>query len=242
MIPHIAVQLHVAGDNELAKEVAFWIEATNIQLREHFTPAWGDYIGKPPAVFLYDTAEGIPADAAAVVGIFRDAGNDEAAGYHAAMGRLAIGAVDLSRSTSPSRTLSHEGAEIGGNAWLDEWVESPTKGRLFAREVCDPVQRNGYMIKATIFGETREVFVGDFVTPEWFGLKGPNKGRLSHLNVPLKPFEVAPGGYQVALENDTILYLPARGEAIGHNTISRPLSRTVQITKRVTIPHQEATP
>lgn len=239
-LDHIAVVLHV-DDDDLRRDVAFWIEACNIQLREHVAPAWGHILGPPPAVFFYDTGEGLPADAAAAVGIFRDAGNPEAAGYHANVGKLIIGAVDLSRSSSPQRTLSHESAEITGNPWLNAWVPGPgPAGRLYAQELCDPVQRNGYFIKATILGETREVFVGDFVTPEYFGLSGPNRGKYSYLGLPPKPFEVVAGGYQIALEGDNILYLPARGEAIGLSTITRPLSRTRQISNRVVVQPKEA--
>jgi hypothetical protein len=231
-VPHIAVVLHVLDDPELTKQVAFWTEACRIQMEKHIAVAWAGF-APPPGVFFYGTAAAIPEDQAAVVGVFADAFNPEAAGYHSAVGELVVGAVDLSRSMNPSRTLSHECCEIFRNAYLDAWLPGPVPGRLYAAELCDPVQRNSYKIKADIMGETMEVEVGDFVTPAWFDPKAD--GIRSWCGTVGKAFEIAPGGYQVALEGDEILYLPARGEAIGRNAIERPLSRTKLISNRVQV-------
>lgn len=232
-VPHIAVVLHVLDDPDLTRQVAFWTEACRIQMEKHVAVAWGGF-APAPGVFFYGTAAAIPADQAAIVGVFADAFNPEAAGYHSAVGDLAIGAVDLSRSTNPSRTLSHECCEIFRNAYLDAWLPGPVPGRLYAAELCDPVQRSSYVIKADIMGEVEDVTVADFVTPAWFDPQVLN-GLRSWCGAVNKAFEIAPGGYQVALEGDEILYLPARGEAIGRATIDRPLSRTKLISDRVQV-------
>lgn len=231
-VPHIAVVLHVLDDPELTKQVAFWTEACRIQMEKHVAVAWQGF-APPPGVFFYGTAAAIPEDQAAVIGVFADAFNPEAAGYHSAVGELVIGAVDLSRSSNPARTLSHECCEIFRNAYLDAWLPSPVPGRLYAAELSDPVQRSGYTIKADIMGETMDVPVADFVTPAWFDPEAT--GLRSWCGAVGKAFEIAPGGYQVALEGDNILYLPARGEAIGRATIDRPLSRTKLISDRVQV-------
>jgi hypothetical protein len=231
-VPHIAVVLHVLDDPELTKQVAFWTEACRIQMEKHVAPSWGDFAA-PPGVFFYGTAAAIPNDQAAIVGIFSDAFNPEAAGYHAAVGDLVIGAVDLSRSSNPARTLSHECCEIFRNAWLDAWVPGPTAGRDYAAELCDPVQRTSYFITADIMGETIDVEVGDFLLPAWFD---PKKDEpRTWCRAVGKAFQIAPGGYQVAREGDNVVYLPARGEAIGRATIDRPLSRTKLISDGVRV-------
>ncbi len=240
-VPHIAVVLHVTGDPQLERDAVFWTEACNIQMREHIAPAWGDF-APAPGVFFYGTAEGIPANAAGVVGIFRDAYNPDAAGYHAVIGDLVFGAVDLSRSSNPSRTLSHECAEIFGNAWLDRWVAGPVPGRFYAQELGDPTQRIEYEIEAEVLGERRRVVVSDFVTPEWFDLPGPNAGRRNFCRSIRNAFEIAPGGYQIAREDDNILYLPARNEGVRAASITRPLSRTKLISDGVVVARKEATP
>ena len=237
-VPHIAVVLHVLDDPLLTARVAFWTEACRIQMEKHVAVAWQGF-APPPGVFFYGTAAAIPEDQAAVIGVFADAFNPEAAGYHSAVGELVIGAVDLSRSSNPSRTLSHECCEIFRNAYLDAWLPSPVPGRLYAAELCDPVQRNGYTIEADIMGEKMAVAVGDFITPAWFDPQ--SDGIRSWCGSVGKAFEIAPGGYQVALEGDNILYLPARGEAIGRATIDRPLSRTKLISDRVQVRRKEST-
>ncbi len=231
-VPHIAVVLHVLDDPELTKQVALWTEACRIQMARDVAVAWKGFAA-PPGVFFYGTAAAIPNDQAAIVGVFADAFNPEAAGYHSATGDLVIGAVDLSRSSNPQRTLSHECCEIFGNAFLDAWVPGPVPGRLYARELCDPVQRQGYTIDVDVLGEKASVTVADFVTPAWFD---PNEKDLRDWCGAVKDaFEIAPGGYQVAREGDEILYLPARGEAIGRATIDRPLSRTKLISDGVRV-------
>jgi hypothetical protein len=237
-VPHVAVVLHVQGDDDLTRRAAYWTEACNVQIREHLAPAWG--IEKPPGVFFYGTAAGIPEDASAVVGIFANGDVADAAGYHTLSGDLVFGVVDLSRSSSPSRTLSHEVAELTLNPWLDFWLQGPQIGREYAGESSDPVQRISYHVKASILGQSRDVEVGDFVTPAWFGLKALGTA-LNWCDTIRKPFEVAPGGYQIAREGDSILYLPARGEGVSAASVSRKGSRTKRITEGDVVARKEFT-
>jgi hypothetical protein len=232
--PHIAVVLMVdRPSRELEKAAVFWTEACRRQMLEHVGPAWELEWAAPPGVAFYGTGDGLPSDVSASVAIVEDAEVEGAAGLHSAVGIRVFGVVDLSRSSKPSKTLSHEIAEIYRNPYLDEWKPSPVPGRAYAVELCDPVQRNEYVIKARILGETREVVVGDFLTPAWF--EPSAQGSRSHTGAVYNSFEVASGGYQIALEGDNILYLPSKDGAIGRNTITRPLSRTALISQRVTV-------
>jgi hypothetical protein len=242
-VPHIAVVLHVHDDPALEHQVQLWVEACRIQLLHHVAPAWAPW-ADPPGVFYYGKAMDLPADQAAVVGIFADAEMPDAAGYHSALGSTVIGAVDLSRSSRPSRTLSHEICEIYGNAYLDRWLPGPAAGRLYAAELCDPVQRVDYTINVELLGERASITVGDFLMPGWFERQEPGMPLRSRswCSAVAQPFEIAPGGYQIALDQatDSILYLPARNDAIARNAIERPLSRTRSISNRIVVPHEGA--
>lgn len=239
-VPHIAIVLHVMDDPELERQVALWTEACRRQLLEHVVPSWGGW-APAPGVFFYGAGMEIPAEAAGVIGIMHDAMNPEAGGYHAAIGNRVFGAVDLSRSAMPSRTLSHEVCEMFRNAYLDEWLPGPVEGRHYAAELCDPCQRQDYTIEVDILGEKAEVTVGDFLLPAWFGLSNNPAAPIGMFqrtwcSSVYEAFEIAPGGYQIALEGDSILYLPARGDAVARASIERPLSRTKAISNRITIP------
>jgi hypothetical protein len=232
-VPHIAVVYH--GNNRATEtDVIFATEACRKQLLEHAGPAWHDW-APPPGIHYYGRADGIPTDEAAVVSVVHDARLQEAAGFHAAIGRRVFGVVDLSRTDSLSRTLSHECLEIYGNAFLDEWWPLPHRpGRHYAAELCDPVQRVGYGITVQMSREYRTITVGDFVLPAWSdpSLSGPKTFRDSVRG----SFEVAPGGYQIAREDDTILYVHAPGGAVAASSVTRPLSRTSLITQGVVVP------
>jgi hypothetical protein len=239
-VPHIAVVLHVEGDPELEKQVVFWTEACRRQLLEHVAPSWGAWAA-PPGVFFYGVSQHIPSDQAAVIGIYSDGFNPDAAGYHAAIGKQVIGVVDLSRSAKPSRTLSHEISEIYRNAYLDQWLPSPREERQYAAELCDPVQRVDYEIEAEVLGQRRSVTVGDFLRPAWFGQPNPEgSNEMSWCQAIDLPWKIAPGGYQIALEGDSIVYLPAQNEGVARSSLDRPLSRTRLISRGIVIPHPEA--
>lgn len=231
-VPHIAVVYHGVTPS-IETDVVFATEACRLQLLRDAGPAWADW-ADPPGVFYYGRAEGLPAQAAAVVAVTHNARVEEAAGYHAAIGRRVFGVVDLSRTSSMSRTLSHEVLEIYRNAFLDEWWQLPHRPeRHYSAELCDPVQAQGYGITVQMMGTYRTVTVGDFVLPAWAdpSLTGPKTYRSSVS----QPFAIAPGGYQIAREDDTIMYLPAPGEGVAAAKITRPLSRTKLITEGVTV-------
>lgn len=221
---HIAVVDHAALD---ARDLAFQVEAVAIQLREHAAPLWD---GKPPGVSFYGRADRLLPDQAAVLAYVKDDGNAESAGYHTEIGGLVYGLVDVSQSRVLSLTLSHEALEMYANARLRRTLPGP-KNRLYFVELCDPTQRQSYEIEVTLFGETRQVSVSDFVLPGWFGRPNTYLGdvRTTYMDQKIAPFEIAPGGYQIAEDTDgEILYL-SRGEARMNRSAH---SRTDRIRRR----------
>lgn len=201
---HIAVLDHSTKMDD--RDVAFQTEACRIQLAEHIAPLWDK---EAPGMMYYGKADKLDPDQAAILSYVNDDGNADSAGYHAELAGLVYGLVDVGQAYRPGVTLSHEASEMYGNARLNRLVPGP-HGRRYYVELADPVQRQTYKIKATILGQTREVEVSDFVLPAWFGMKNPDGStKTTYMGQPLKPFQIAPGGYQIALDDQTgeVLFL-----------------------------------
>jgi hypothetical protein len=200
---HIAVQDHSSKMNEM--DVAFQVEACRLQLKEHIAPAWD---AEPPGMSWLGKSAKLKPDEAALLSFVDSDGNADSAGYHAQLGTLVYGLVDVNQSGDPGVTLSHEAGEMYANARLERVIWGPNDWRYYV-ELMDPTQDQTYTIKVTLFGMTRYVKVSDFVYPAWFGLKNPNgTTKTTHMNQPLKAFEVAPGGYQIVLaKNGQTLFL-----------------------------------
>jgi len=220
MLTHIAVVNHSRRSDI---DIAFEVEAVARQLREHVAPLWD---GEPPGMAFYGTAEHVPADKAAVLGYVNDDGNADSAGYHTAAGSFIYGLIDVNQSRVPSVTLSHEGAEMYGNPRLDRKVRGKN-GRFYYVELNDPVQEQTYEIEVTVFGQTRQVRVADFVLPAWFGLPNPPAAgtRTTYLGQPLAPFEIARGGYQIAEspEGEIIFLASTLGASLRRSKHSRTM-------------------
>lgn len=194
-VKHVAVVNHSTLASE--EECAVWTEAVRIQVRDHFAEAWGM---PDVGVFYYGASDSIPADEAAFVGIVDDDGNAEAAGYHSVLGNMVYGLVDLSQSSVPSRTLSHEVLEILGNPHLDNWLEGP-RGLQYAREACDACQQWDYEVSFSMFGRSHSATVSDFVLPTWWDEKAWEQSgwaATNYLGGIRRPWEIAPGGYAIA--------------------------------------------
>ncbi len=118
---------------------------------------------------------------------------DQAAalGYHemtstgVPLGKVFAG-LDIDSGSSWTVTLSHELLEMLGDPWINWCAESPD-GRLFALEVCDPVEADdlGYEIGG--------VRLSDFITPAWF--EPTQADRVDFMKRISRQLELAPGGY-----------------------------------------------
>jgi hypothetical protein len=231
---HIAVVDHANLD---PSELAFHVAAVEIQLRDHVAPLWD---GWPPGVAFYGHAARIPPDQAAVLAYVLDDGNAESAGYHTEIAGLVYGLVDVGQSRLPSVTLSHEACEMYGNARLSRTVPGP-KNRLYYVELCDPTQAQTYEIEVTLFGVTRKVPVSDFVLPGWYGIPNTHFGdvRTTYMGQQLAPFQVAPGGYQIAEDTDGEIIFLSGGESRMNRSAH---SRTDRIRRGKVGPAESAGP
>lgn len=221
---HIGVVL--VGTQATEQEVAFWVEAVGVQLREHVAPAWGL---PAPGIQLYTPDTYVPSAEGMIIAIVDDDGDDEAAGFHHPLG----GMVDLGQSSVPSRTLSHEALEMFRNWSLDQWSRPDARGRRHAMELCDATQRVSYSIPIERFGMRWTVEVSDFVLPAWFQVDAvPGAQPFSHVGGVIgAPFELAPGGYSIALDGDEIVYLAhPDGMTVGRSKVSSR-SRTTRIVE-----------
>lgn len=199
---HIGLVLQ--GKLGASRDVAFQCEALRQQLRDHVCPAWG---WAPPGVAVYSPDAIIRKDEGCLLAFVDDDGEDDAAGFHSVLVGQPFGYVDLHQADE--LTASHEACEIVGNANLDLW-QRDSDGALWAMELCDPVERDGYAVPVDLFGESRDVPVSNFLLPNYFRPLSPPPydwlGRLSG------PFTIAEGGYAIVQRDGVIDYV-ARGAA-----------------------------
>ena len=187
----IAVVNHstVVGDAE-AKSI---VQAVQTQVHRDFAPLWG-----VDADLAFVAGKTKPDSSAWLVGIFDDADQAGALGYHDLTTKgLPLGKV-FARTTlkdggKVSVTFSHEVLEMLGDPDINLSTFVPLKNgqaRLYAYEVCDAVEadRLGYAIGG--------VTVSDFVTPAWFEtFRKAGSADFSFRRSVRKPLELAPGGY-----------------------------------------------
>ncbi|MGH9762019.1 MAG: hypothetical protein ACREDR_41595, partial [Blastocatellia bacterium] len=97
-----------------------------------------------------------------------------------------------------STTLSHEILEMIADPGVNLSAAQPPKNargktRLFAYEVCDPVEANYY--------KKNGVWVCDFVLPEWFEHEHqPGEMKMDFFKAVNAPFQIAPNGYADVFE------------------------------------------
>lgn len=177
--------------------------AVAAQVSNHVNPAWSlsgitvNYASSPQQV---------SKDAWALA-LLDDPDQADALGYHEEDAGIISGKVFARPSlqngskafTGPyaiSTTLSHEVLEVLMDPFTTEWclagVDSRNNGTFVAKEVCDPVESQFYVVKV---GQT-SVNVSDFVIPAWFDpqTKSPYTNILKTVT---KPFAMAKGGYMV---------------------------------------------
>jgi hypothetical protein len=192
---------HVQLVHACSAAVVAWRDAQRVaralqrQVREHFGPAYG----------VDATVEAVPRgrqDAAAwQVALVDDAVDADADGWHELTARgLPLGKVYakavLAECGGWSTTASHEVLELlaDPDMSLAVLVYGARGSRLFAYEVCDPVQDDRY---AYSIGGVR---VSDFVYPAWFeSFRARRSARFDHAGACDRPLQVLAGGYaQVA--------------------------------------------
>jgi hypothetical protein len=183
------------------RDVAFWVEAARVQMRDHIAPSWG---AAAPGVQMETPATFIPAREGCLINIANSDGNPDSGGFHGAIGEMPYGIVDLEQSANPPGTLTHEIPEAWGNPFLDLWVRGPD-GALWAREFNDAIQRHYYDIPVELFGTKRQVSVSNFLLPNYFRLDAPPP--YDWMGVLTAPFSIGEGGYAIIQRDGVIDYL-----------------------------------
>lgn len=159
--------------------------------------------------------------------ILDDADQANALGYHdedTAGPYARVFAVDCEKAgVAVSSCASHELLEALADLSCTRWAQAPD-GRLFAVEVCDPVESDGYNIAG--------VDVSNYVLPSYFD---PNGHRpYDVLGYLTEPFQVGSGGYAIVMSGGRVTEVFGNKTAYKRHqgwrlaTKKTPLSRTAR--------------
>ncbi len=182
------------------KQARLMTKACHLQIRKQVAPLW--YL-EPWPVRFYTKEEYVPKDSLEIV-ILENEKNAKALGYHheTPKGRrygrvftkpvLEDGGSVFQSEDSVSVVLSHEVIEAFIDPDINLWAEGRS-GEMWAYEACDPVQEDGYRIRA----DRTFVYVSNFVLPTWFDLQNPKGTRFDYMNLIKKPFRMTSGGYAI---------------------------------------------
>jgi len=230
---------HVQLVHACSPSVVPWRDARRVaralqrQVREHFGPPYGveatveavprgRHDARAWQVVLADDAEGAAAD-----------GWHELTAHGLPLGKVYAKDV-IAECGGWSSTASHEVLELlaDPDMSLAVLVYGPRGSRLFAYEVCDPVQDDRY---AYSIGGVR---VSDFVYPTWFeSFRAVRSARFDYAGVCDRPLQVLAGGYaQVThahYERGWRDEGPARGKRGPARGSRRARRRTARSTWRV---------
>jgi hypothetical protein len=184
-------------------EAAAMTAACNAQLAQHVAPLWRAW---PATVMLCASEATVPANASPVY-LFNTPDQPNAEGWHSedSHGRvygkvfadpvLDNGGTVLRTANSVSGVLSHECIEAWGDPQVNRWMEAPD-GRLYADELCDPVEMDSYDVLVA----GHPVAVSNFVCPSWFDDSPPAHAQFDYLRRLTAPFTMTKGGYMVYRE------------------------------------------
>lgn len=205
------------------------------QARRDVAPAWGV---QPSQVTFLKQASLLHYDA--IIGILDDADQAGDLGWHTegpgadVYGRvfarpvLDNGGNALTDALSVCSVLSHEVVETIGDAACNAWAQQ-ADGTLVARELCDPVESDSYLMTVTTEeGTSLSGTVSDFLLPAWFDPDAKG-GPYDQMSLLAAPFEVRSDGYVIVMTGGTVT--EQWGEKYPEwrkTTKESPLSRTAQ--------------
>jgi hypothetical protein len=188
-------KIQVAVLNEYAgftnDEVERVVKALQIQVSEHFAPAWGInadityYPDKNPPPSSWQLVILDASDQAGALG-YHDLTN-----HGLPLGKVFAG-TDRVYGNCWSVTASHELLEMLADPGINIAVfhENDNKpGVLYAYENCDACESDdyAYMIE--------DIKVSDFVFPSWFEKFHPEGTQYDYCKLIMKPFEILHGGH-----------------------------------------------
>jgi hypothetical protein len=171
------------------QEVATAVPALQTQVDRDFSPVW--HTG---AVLSLVPRGSQPPPGQWWVVVTDDADQAGALGYHDLTSEgLPIAKVFARTSAGAglpwTSVASHELLEMLADPDIDLTVfdqDGATTGTLYAYEVADPVEAQGYQIDG--------IAVSDFVTPRWF-MPGVPGGAVDFMGAASSALEILPGGY-----------------------------------------------
>lgn len=211
VVPVIAVtnQSTLVADRDVLAMTA----AVGQQLAHHVAPAWGII---PPSVIYMPETTGLRAGVT-VIGIFDDSDQAGDLGWHTEVangivyGRvfaapvLQNGGGALAGALSVASVLSHEAIETAGDPACDLWADAGS-GTLYARELCDAVESDSYVMTSWPNGvpEVQQVSVSNFLLPSWFDPDAGTGVPFDYMNLCTAPFQVRPAGYTITQAEGTV--------------------------------------
>lgn len=211
------------------------VAACQMQARRDFSPAWNT---RRPDIRLYRSEQEVPRGVPiiALIDSIEEAG---ALGWHAETpdgreyGRVQVrlvldnGGDLLIGSTSVCAVLSHEILELMADPYCTRWEQGPRRpggADLYAFEVCDPVQGDGY----AVVDREGAPWVSNFVLPNWFD---GDEGQVDFMGTCPGPFKLAPGGYMIirnAAGSETSVFGKKRPDRWRTLMKKHPASRTAR--------------
>ena len=181
------------------RNLAFQAMAVDIQMRRDFAPAWGF---EPWPCSAYLSITGLDKSLYHPV-FFMDNIGDNALGFHDDLLNYIYSRVMTPVDPNDASTASHEAVEMRADPDCSLYAMM-ADGREVAVETGDPVEADSYVIPVTLVGETRGIWVSNFVLPSYFIPDSP--GPWDHLGqLTGSAPHMTPGGY-------VILRDPASGE------------------------------
>lgn len=177
------------------RDLAFIAAAVDIQMRDHFCPAWGL---DPWPVVAYTN---VPKGPVHPIWFADNLGDNGYLGYHTDVGGNIFGRALVQGFEASAITASHEALEMRMDPECTLWWPGDRQGELIAAEVCDAVEDTWYTIDVTIGTETRKVPVSNFVLPAWAFGESDRQDFLGRL--PAYPKRsLTPGGYYIRQNPD----------------------------------------
>jgi len=187
---------HISVMNKSARvadaDVELMVRAIQVQLNAHVQAWWGpvpllEFVR--PGTFVGH--ESFPCYLLGAADV------PNADGYHEwNVGKVFIdsildnGGTVLEGSNSVSACLGHEVLEAVGDGPTNIWCDGP-KGLDYARELCDAVESQSYVVDV----QGKSVSVSNFVLPDFFNAHA--KGMFDFLGHLRAPFSMAKDGYQI---------------------------------------------
>jgi hypothetical protein len=194
----VAIVNHSTGIADI--EMQPMVRALQHQVGKDFYPAWGI---NAILTHIYPPAK--PPATSWVIGLFDDADQADALGYHdVTPAGLPLAKVFVrttrANGASVSVVASHELLEMLADPWINVWImDAINPSRFWIREVCDPVEADadGYHIDI--------VLVSNFVLPSYFQPDLKLKPPFDFLHELTKPIPaLRSGGYLSYVENGQV--------------------------------------